>query len=106
MTTPRRSVERCTFCEKRRHAVDSLIAGPPGVYICNECIEICNSILPGEAEQRAPKPKASAGRPAGDRGEARPAEGRAGGRGGGHRRRHRPGEAAAIEIARKSSTST
>jgi ATP-dependent Clp protease ATP-binding subunit ClpX len=43
-------VERCTFCEKRRHHVSSLIAGPPGVYICNECIEICNSIL--QEEQR------------------------------------------------------
>jgi ATP-dependent Clp protease ATP-binding subunit ClpX len=45
-----RHVERCTFCEKMRHHVDSLIAGPPGVYICNECIEICNSIL--QEEQR------------------------------------------------------
>jgi len=43
-------VERCTFCEKPRHQVASLIAGPPGVYICNECIEICNSIL--QEEQR------------------------------------------------------
>ena len=54
-----RHVERCTFCEKMRHHVDSLIAGPPGVYICNECIEICNSIL--QEEQRrggdgAPRP--------------------------------------------------
>jgi len=45
-----RHVERCTFCEKPRHQVTSLIAGPPGVYICNECIEICNSIL--QEEQR------------------------------------------------------
>ena len=45
-----RQVERCTFCEKPRHQVTSLIAGPPGVYICNECIEICNSIL--QEEQR------------------------------------------------------
>ncbi|MDA1265960.1 MAG: ATP-dependent Clp protease ATP-binding subunit ClpX [Planctomycetota bacterium] len=45
-----RHVERCTFCEKPRHQVASLIAGPPGVYICNECIEICNSIL--QEEQR------------------------------------------------------
>jgi ATP-dependent Clp protease ATP-binding subunit ClpX len=49
-TTRGRHVERCTFCEKRRHHVTSLIAGPPGVYICNECIEICNSIL--QEEQR------------------------------------------------------
>jgi len=45
MTTPRRSVEKCTFCGKSRHAVDSLIAGPPGIYICNECVELCNTIL-------------------------------------------------------------
>ncbi len=43
-----RSVERCTFCEKSRHHVKSLIAGPPGVYICDECIEICNTILKEE----------------------------------------------------------
>ena len=49
-----RHVERCTFCEKRRHHVASLIAGPPGVYICNECIEICNSILQ-EEQKRNPE---------------------------------------------------
>ncbi|MFN0241499.1 MAG: ATP-dependent Clp protease ATP-binding subunit ClpX [Planctomycetota bacterium] len=54
-----RHVERCTFCEKRRHHVVSLIAGPPGVYICNECIEICNSILQ-EEQRRSPDAKAAA----------------------------------------------
>jgi ATP-dependent Clp protease ATP-binding subunit ClpX len=53
-----RHVERCTFCEKRRHHVNSLIAGPPGVYICNECIEICNSILQ-EEQRRAPESAAA-----------------------------------------------
>src|SRR5262245_16732837 len=53
-----RHVERCTFCEKRRHHVSSLIAGPPGVYICNECIEICNSILQ-EEQRRSPEAQAS-----------------------------------------------
>src|SRR6185503_13991408 len=61
-----RHVERCTFCEKRRHHVVSLIAGPPGVYICNECIEICNSILQ-EEQRRSPDhagvPGAAAGTP-------------------------------------------
>ncbi|HEX5138347.1 MAG TPA: ATP-dependent Clp protease ATP-binding subunit ClpX [Planctomycetota bacterium] len=37
--------ERCTFCGKSRHMVDSLVAGPPDVYICNECVELCNTIL-------------------------------------------------------------
>jgi len=48
-----RHVERCTFCEKTRHQVQSLIAGPPGIYICNECIDICNSILQ-EEQRRTP----------------------------------------------------
>ena len=30
--------ERCTFCGKSRHMVDSLVAGPPDVYICNDCV--------------------------------------------------------------------
>ncbi|MEC8513466.1 MAG: ATP-dependent Clp protease ATP-binding subunit ClpX [Planctomycetota bacterium] len=54
-----RQVERCTFCEKPRHQVASLIAGPPGVYICNECIEICNSILT-EEQRRNPSVAAEA----------------------------------------------
>jgi len=58
-----RHVERCTFCEKRRHHVASLIAGPPGVYICNECIEICNSIL--QEEQRRNPGAATGTTPAG-----------------------------------------
>ncbi len=37
--------EACTFCGKGRHRVQSLVAGPPGVNICNECIDICNTIL-------------------------------------------------------------
>ncbi|HEX9793080.1 MAG TPA: ATP-dependent Clp protease ATP-binding subunit ClpX [Planctomycetota bacterium] len=44
-STDRGGAERCTFCEKARTQVQSLIAGPPGIYICNECVDICNSIL-------------------------------------------------------------
>jgi ATP-dependent Clp protease ATP-binding subunit ClpX len=40
-------VERCTFCDKSKHHV-VLISGPPGIYICNECIEVCNTILKDE----------------------------------------------------------
>ncbi len=57
-----RHVERCTFCEKPRHQIASLIAGPPGVYICNECIEICNSILQEETRRN---PDSSLARPTG-----------------------------------------
>jgi ATP-dependent Clp protease ATP-binding subunit ClpX len=47
-TTRAREVERCSFCGKSRRQVDSLIAGPPTIYICNECITLCNSILVAE----------------------------------------------------------
>jgi ATP-dependent Clp protease ATP-binding subunit ClpX len=69
-----RHVERCTFCEKRRHHVSSLIAGPPGVYICNECIEICNSILQ-EEQRRAPGGASGAGLQAAGSGEGQPPAG-------------------------------
>jgi len=68
-----RHVERCTFCEKRRHHVASLIAGPPGVYICNECIEICNSILQ-EEQRRAPGTRAATGTTGGETATATPAD--------------------------------
>ena len=34
----------CSFCEKSQHEVRKLIAGP-AVYICDECIELCNDII-------------------------------------------------------------
>ena len=42
----RRSDEtlRCSFCGKSQNEVKKLIAGPT-VYICNECIDICNEII-------------------------------------------------------------
>ena len=46
---------RCSFCGKRQEQVNRIIAGP-NVYICNECVDLCNSILhdemhPGSAQQ-------------------------------------------------------
>ncbi len=38
-------LERCVFCGKSASDVERLIAGPPGIYICNECIELCYSII-------------------------------------------------------------
>ena len=34
----------CSFCNKDKDSIAKLIAGP-GVYICNECVELCNHIL-------------------------------------------------------------
>lgn len=36
---------RCSFCNKTQDQVRKLIAGPSGVYICDECVEICADIV-------------------------------------------------------------
>ncbi|MDO5426203.1 MAG: ATP-dependent Clp protease ATP-binding subunit ClpX [Eubacteriales bacterium] len=36
---------RCSFCNKSEDQVRKLVAGPEGVYICDECIEICSDIV-------------------------------------------------------------
>lgn len=43
---------RCSFCSKSQHQVRKLIAGPT-VFICNECIEVCNDIMADEARFKA-----------------------------------------------------
>jgi ATP-dependent Clp protease ATP-binding subunit ClpX len=51
----------CSFCGKSHSEVKKLIAGP-GVYICNECIEVCSNILEKELAGAAGKGgKAAAG---------------------------------------------
>ena len=34
----------CNFCGKSQHEVRKLIAGP-SVYVCDECVELCNDII-------------------------------------------------------------
>lgn len=41
---------RCSFCGKSQDEVRKLIAGPNGVYICNECVDICEGIIEEEYE--------------------------------------------------------
>ena len=52
----------CSFCGKSQHEVKKLIAGP-SVFICNECVDLCNDIITEEAlgttdgEMKLPVPK-------------------------------------------------
>ena len=53
----------CSFCGKSQHEVRKLIAGP-SVFICDECVELCNDIIREELEEKSqgarsslPKPK-------------------------------------------------
>jgi len=45
----------CSFCGKVKSVVDRLVAGPT-VYICNECIELCEDVI---AEELSPGPPAT-----------------------------------------------
>ena len=52
----------CSFCDKPKENVKKLVSGP-GVYICDECIDLCNDIIKDElesenfTEQQLPKPR-------------------------------------------------
>ena len=39
----------CSFCGKSQHEVRKLIAGP-SVFICDECVELCNDIIREEVQ--------------------------------------------------------
>ena len=54
---------KCSFCGKSQKQVKKLIAGP-GVYICDECIDLCNEIIEEELQESSdlqfddlPKPR-------------------------------------------------
>lgn len=58
-TTTRRSGAskknaHCSFCRKNYRDVGPLVEGPGDVYICGECIELCQSILEQEQKRRGP----------------------------------------------------
>ena len=55
---------KCSFCARGQDEVAKLVAGPSSVYICSECIKLCNDILEGElldeaslAPPKFPKPR-------------------------------------------------
>ncbi len=41
---PERTVY-CSFCFKSQHEVKTLISGPAGVLICDECVDLCNKVI-------------------------------------------------------------
>ncbi|WP_159564886.1 ATP-dependent protease ATP-binding subunit ClpX [Budvicia diplopodorum] len=49
----------CTFCGKSQHEVRKLIAGP-SVYICDECVDLCNDIIREEIKELVPHKDRSA----------------------------------------------
>ena len=47
----------CSFCRKSYREVGPLVEGPEDVYICGECIELCQSILDQERRRRGSSKK-------------------------------------------------
>ena len=47
----------CSFCRKSYREVGPLVEGPDDVYICGECIELCQSILDQERRRRGSSKK-------------------------------------------------
>ncbi len=47
---------RCSFCGKTQGQVKKLIAGPAGVFICDECVDICADIIEEEEEEMEAAP--------------------------------------------------
>ncbi len=54
---------KCSFCGKSQNDVRKLIAGPT-VYICDECIELCNDIIAEEWEEEKSREIRSLPKPA------------------------------------------
>jgi ATP-dependent Clp protease ATP-binding subunit ClpX len=52
----------CSFCGKSQHEVRKLIAGP-SVFVCDECVELCNDIIREELEERAERTRDKLPRP-------------------------------------------
>jgi len=49
-----RVVASCSFCLKPNDRVEKLVAGP-GVYICDQCVDLCNQIIDSAPTRQAPR---------------------------------------------------
>jgi hypothetical protein len=45
----------CSFCGKSQDEIRKLIAGPDEIYICDECVDLCNDIIAEECDQEEPE---------------------------------------------------
>ena len=62
MNNIKETLLRCSFCGKTQEEVKKIIAGPT-VYICDECIDLCNEIMEEEYQNEHPLcPKCQQGR--------------------------------------------
>jgi len=58
------TTRRCSFCNRGESEIQRLIAGPEGVFICNECVDLCRDILDGGGPRPIQPGLSPDGRPA------------------------------------------
>jgi ATP-dependent Clp protease ATP-binding subunit ClpX len=46
----------CSFCFKSQHQVKKLIAGPASIFICDECVDLCNEVIAGRPTAPSNRP--------------------------------------------------
>jgi hypothetical protein len=46
----------CSFCFKSQHQVKMLISGPAAIFICSECVDLCNECIAGRFPDLSKKP--------------------------------------------------
>jgi ATP-dependent Clp protease ATP-binding subunit ClpX len=61
MSDSSKDLLHCSFCGKSQHEVKKLIAGP-SVYVCNECVALCNDIIREEETALPEEPVSASGR--------------------------------------------
>jgi ATP-dependent Clp protease ATP-binding subunit ClpX len=54
----RKKTVYCSFCFKSQHQVKMLIAGPAAIFICSECVDVCNECVAGRFPDRSKYPSA------------------------------------------------
>ncbi len=54
----------CSFCGKPKELVKRLVAGPNGIYICDECVEVCREIMKEDERRRSTPQKVELLKPA------------------------------------------
>jgi len=52
----RKKTSYCSFCFKSQHQVKMLIAGPAGIFVCSECVDLCNECVAGRFPDLSKKP--------------------------------------------------
>lgn len=50
-------LDHCTFCTRDADQVERLISGPPDIFICNECVEVCATLLENARKKKTSNPE-------------------------------------------------